>query len=124
MSLEAALQENTSVMRELIARLGAAGVTLPATDAVASSDDTAAETKREKKPAPDHASKPPQKAEPAFVPPDYEKDVRPLLVKVSTGKGRDALVSLLSQFGAAKGDQLKTDQFTAVITAANELLVA
>lgn len=114
MSLEAAIQENTSVMRELIGRLTAAGMM------------TGAPGKPEAAPADKPAKT--AKAEVAAAEPetvkaiDYEKDVRPVLVKVSTTAGRDALIALLKQFGVTKGDQLKVTQFQDALNAANALL--
>ena len=154
MSLEAALQEHTAVMRELLARLSpsttaiamtgseyvaqidaeaAAEVKLPTTakEAVAAAKASAAAAavsvkksaeKVQESAAKVHAAT--EAAAEAAAALDYEKDVRPLLVKVSTGKGRDALVALLKDFGATKGDQLKADQLEAVVAAANELLGA
>jgi hypothetical protein len=119
MSLEAALQENTSVMRELIARLSSASstaVTMPASEYVAKLDAA------EKVTAPADTKVEAAKPEAAVI--DYEKEVRPVLVKVSTTKGRDPLIALLAQFNVTKGDQLKPVQFGDVIAAANELLAA
>lgn len=142
MSLEAALQENTSVMRELIARLTAIGlvsttaVEMPASEYVAKLDaadkqtkaTTAAEAIAEANAAAaaakaEKAAAQGTKEDPA-VAIDYEKEVRPVLVKVSTTKGRDPLIALLAQFKVTKGDQLKPTQFGDVIAAANELLAA
>jgi trans-aconitate methyltransferase len=126
MSLEAALQENTAVMRELIARLTAGSttaVTMPASEYVATLD--AAETKAEDLPITKRTDKAETKpAADATEVIDYEKEVRPVLVKVSTTKGRDPLIALLAQFKVTKGDQLKPAQFGDVIAAANELLAA
>lgn len=112
MSLEAALQENTQVVRELIARLTAAGVMSPTAQTMSGAElvvkiDTDAK---------DAAKNETVEAI------DYEKQVRPLLVKVSTTKGRDALVALLAKFDVTKGDQLKPGQFGKVMAAATELL--
>lgn len=118
MSLEAALQEHTQVMRELLARLSA-GTIAPA---AASGTDRAA-TKAEDLPVTKRKDedKPAKDAAPTI---DYEKQVRPLLVKVSTTSGRDKLVELLAQFNVTKGDQLKPAQYADVIAAANIALVA
>lgn len=52
---------------------------------------------------------------------DYAKDVAPVLTKVAQ-KSRDSLVALLAKFGAKKGNELKADDYAAVLAAANELL--
>lgn len=52
---------------------------------------------------------------------DYAKDVAPVLTKVAQ-KSRDSLVALLAKFGAKKGNELKADDYAAVLGAANELL--
>lgn len=52
---------------------------------------------------------------------DYGKDVAPVLTKVAQ-KSRDSLVALLAKFGAKKGNELKADDYAAVLGAANELL--
>lgn len=52
---------------------------------------------------------------------DYTKDVAPVLTKVAQ-KSRDSLVALLAKFGAKKGNELKADDYAAVLGAANELL--
>ncbi len=145
MSLEIALQENTSAIRDLIARLTSTGPTAvamtaaayvetidaartvvtksPDLDAAADKIEAAAEVEDAKlkaaiiaskvespKPAatPDVIATPAQveavaaspSEQPATI--DYAKDVKPLLLKVSTSKGRDALVALLAQFGVGK----------------------
>ena len=52
---------------------------------------------------------------------DYTKDVAPVLTKVAQ-ESRDKLVALLAKFGAKKGNELKADDYAAVLAAANELL--
>ena len=52
---------------------------------------------------------------------DYAKDVAPVLTKVAQ-KSRDSLVALLAKFGAKKGNEIKADDYAAVLGAANELL--
>lgn len=54
---------------------------------------------------------------------DYAKDVAPVLTKVAQ-KSRDSLVALLAKFGAKKGNELKPEQFIAVLADANKLLVS
>lgn len=52
----------------------------------------------------------------------YEANVRPLALRLSAEKGRDALVALLAKFGVKKGQDLVPDQFPAFIDAANAAL--
>lgn len=54
------------------------------------------------------------------APLDYEKDVKPLLIKV--GKDKTALVALLDKFGAKKGDQIAAADYAAVVVAANAII--
>ena len=129
MSLELAIQENTSALRDLIAHISAtlaasptaktmtaaayvAGIDTPTTLVDAAS--TKAETKAETKAGP--------KTEVVAI--DYTKEVKPLLVKVSTSKGRDALIGLLAKFGVTKGDQLPANELANVITEVQTLLAA
>lgn len=57
------------------------------------------------------------------VPPlvSYE-DVKKQILEVSKTKGRDAAVQLLGQFGAAKGPDLKPEQFGSFLEAARKVL--
>jgi hypothetical protein len=125
MSLEAVIQENTEVMRELIARLSTSSLTAvqmtgkQLVDKV-NADEKAATSKDTAK----SEAKADTKADETAEGLNYEKEVRPALVKVSTAKGRDALVALLDKFGVTKGDQLKPSQLAKVLAAANELLAA
>lgn len=52
---------------------------------------------------------------------DYAKDVAPVLTKVAQ-KSRDNLVALLAKFGAKRGNELKADDYAAVLADANKLL--
>lgn len=42
---------------------------------------------------------------------DYEKDIKPLIIKVGAVKGRDTVTSVMSALGVAKGPELKPAQF-------------
>jgi hypothetical protein len=63
-----------------------------------------------------------QETETSPVEIDYEKDVKPLILKVGGTKGRDAAVALLGEFDVKAGTALTADQYPAVIARANELL--
>lgn len=70
-------------------------------------------------PSPSSSSKPSQSPEKAADTDttkalDYEKDVRPLILKMGTAGKRDALVEILSGFGVAKGTELKPEQYAEV----------
>lgn len=52
---------------------------------------------------------------------DYAKDVAPVLTKVAQ-KSRDELVKLLAFYGAKKGNELKAEDYWAVLADANKLL--
>lgn len=136
MSLELAIQENTNALRDLIARLSttsATAINMTGAEYVAKIDATVTDKVEAKKPATTQTA-PETKAAttaPAAESPsepvaaiDYTKDVKPLLLKVSTSKGRDALVALLTKFGVAKGDQLPADKLGNVIAEVEILLAA
>lgn len=138
MSLESALQEHTAVLRELLAVFSNKG-NLPTMSAAAYVEtlDSAASARPESKALANSASsneaateakaevkKEEPKSEAKAEALDYGKDVKPLLLKVSASKGRDALVGLLTKFGVAKGDLLPADKLSQVVSEANELLAA
>lgn len=52
----------------------------------------------------------------------YEKDVRPLAIKVAGKFGRDQLVALFTEFDVKAGPELKPAQFAAFIARCNEVL--
>ena len=52
---------------------------------------------------------------------DYTKDVAPVLTKVAQ-ESRDKLVALLASFGAKKGNELKPEQYAAVLAAAKPII--
>ena len=59
--------------------------------------------------------------EPASL--DYDRDVKPLIVKLAASKGRDSVVAVLGKFGVAKGTELAAEQLAdakAALTAALE----
>jgi hypothetical protein len=53
---------------------------------------------------------------------DYKTQVYPKLVELGKGKGRAAVVGLLAEFDAKNGDQLKPEQYSAVLARAAELV--
>lgn len=142
MSLESALQEHTAVLRELLAvlsnknplptmsateyvkTLDAADSARPESKATANSADLKVVATKVEDAAKAETKKEEPKSEPKAEALDYGKDVKPLLLKVSASKGRDALVGLLSKFGVQKGDQLPADKLGAVVAEVNELLAA
>lgn len=137
MSLELAIQENTSALRDLIARLtttSATTIAMTGAEYLAKLDAPVADKAEAKKPADTQtaaetkaattapaAESPSEPSAPAI---DYAKDVKPLLLKVSASRGRDALINLLGSFGVAKGDQLPANKLPEVVAAVNELLAA
>lgn len=124
MSLEAVIQENTEVMRELIARLSTSSLTAVQMTGKQLVDKVNADEKAETKAEDLPITKRKDDDKPEEVALNYEKEVRPALVKVSTAKGRDALVALLAKFEVTKGDQLKPSQLADALAAATELLAA
>ena len=147
MSLELAIQENTSAIRDLIARLTnspdtihmSAAAYVKAIDTVVKSPDLDAAVAKIEATAKVENPKPAATpaavtaatvpaavaaASPSEVVLDYTKDVKPLLVKVSLNKGRDTLVALLAKFGVVKGDALPADKLGNVIAEVELLLAA
>ena len=135
MSLEATIAENTSVMRELIARLTQAWPIPTVAPAVAEdlpitrkqpeeSAPKAAKKVETPKPAATQPAAPEAAAASPSEPLDYARDVKPVLIKVSATKGREALIELLGKHGVAKGDQLSADKLAVVLDEARELLAA
>lgn len=67
---------------------------------------------------PSPAASPSPEPSPAPAPaeakaPTYAESGLPDLIKAAVGRDRDGVVALLKKYGAAKGDQLKPDQFDA-----------
>lgn len=60
-------------------------------------------------------------AEDEPAPLTYEKDVRPVAVKLAAAKGRDALVKCLGLFGASKAPELKPEDYATFINEANAI---
>lgn len=55
---------------------------------------------------------------------DYEKDVKPLVVKLGATKGREAVLAVFEKLGVAKGPELKPEQLAAAAEAFNAALGA
>lgn len=51
-------------------------------------------------------------------------DVKAAILKLSNVKGRDAVLALLKPFGAAKGPELKPEQFAEFVTQANAAIAS
>lgn len=135
MSLELAIKENTTAVTALFALLSAnTGKKMSAAEYLASLGVPATAPTEEVKPespkpvatqtAETKTAKPEAAAASPSEPIDYNKQVKPLLLKVSANKGRDALVALLAKFGATKGDQLPADKLGDVLAEVETLLAA
>jgi hypothetical protein len=131
MSLEQAITDNTAALRDLLARLsGTNAITMSATEFLQDHNQAApvsAKVEEVKKPVEKTpATSKPEAGQdsPETETLDYEKQVKPFLVKVSQEKGREALIALLDKFGVKKGDQLPAAKLAAVLANANELLAA
>lgn len=130
MSLEAAIQENTKALRELLAAFYngipttaaqvQAVVTEAKTEKVATAKKTQAAATQESPTL--TASDNSENSTPAtsanttaeVAAPTYQ-DAAAAITKLSRTKGRDTAVALLSKFGAAKLPDVKPEQFAAVI---------
>jgi hypothetical protein len=119
--LEQAIEKNTEAIEKLTAMLLASGVLAARPEAPPTP------TEKPKTPPAPKAAAPKPTPEPAVTEPvvaegaepvDYNKDVKPLLLKVSQAKGRDALLALLTKFGAKNGSDLKAEQLGDVKAAA------
>jgi hypothetical protein len=139
MSLEATIQENTNAIRALIAALAQGIPTTAAQVAavVAETPAVATEVKADKpakktQAAATQASPTPtasdssqaSSSETVDEPVPVYQDASAAIIKLSRSKGRDAAVSVLAKFGAAKLPDVKPEQFAAVIAAANEAMGA
>lgn len=60
----------------------------------------------------------------ATEPVNYEKGVKPLILKINTAKGREAATAALGKFGVTKGPDLKPEQYAEFVAHATELLAA
>lgn len=135
MSLELALQENTSAIHKLIAALSNGNLTLP----VAKEEAPAKKPKAEKQetPASTASTEPadtPTTAEPAAAPEPKASPSAPtanevtaeqavvLLREVMAKKGRDAAIGLLDSFGVKKLSELPADKLAAFGAKANAVL--
>ena len=117
MSLEAAVQENTAALRELIAHLAAGGAPV-APKSVKKPETVKTEPVAAQAAAVESAGQPVD-----VVVVEYD-DVKDAIIKLSSKKGRDAAVAVLKQFSAAKVPDLKPEDYAAVHAAASKLLAA
>ena len=53
---------------------------------------------------------------------DYKTDVRPVLLALNKAKGADALKGLLGKYGAATGDKLDAEHYAAIVADAKALI--
>lgn len=138
MSLEEQLAKNTSALEALTAALSnkaqapgvaAAVVSEPLkVSAETKKEESAADRKKrlqEEKALHDLAQA--EKAKPAAEEKkqpvlDYDKDVKPLIVRISVEKGREKATSLVQRFGCGKSIDLLPDQYADVVKFANEIL--
>lgn len=142
MSLEQAIQENTAVLRELIAVMKGAQVATPVvveeTEAKKSADTATAQDSSTAKKTSARASAAKTetpKQEPVATPEPKEEvapaadedegpaatyqDAATAITQLSKVKGRDAAVALLKKFGASKLPEVKPEDFNAIVAEAN-----
>ena len=141
MSLELALQENTSAIHKLIALFTAGNLPLPVNvnPVMVVTEEKAKKPKAEKQETPaSTASTEPAAttttAEPAAAPEPKASPSEPtaaevtaedavqLLRAVMAGKGRDAAIGLLDSFGVKKLSELPADKLAAFGAEANRVL--
>lgn len=130
MSLEAAVVENTNVLRELIAALRAGA---PLSHTTTSTRTPEAKPEPEAKPAKAKAEKAQSKpAEPEPTQPDTTQPAEPVTYKdaaaavtrLAAAKGRPAAVEILKQFEASSLTQVPAEQWAAVIASCEVALAA
>lgn len=145
MSLETAIEANTAAIHELIAVMGAQKEALaPATP---TKDGGGGKPSRAAKP--DGSAPTPPTAEVAGAAPGKTgaaslpsagsvaadapaltaatepltyNDVKPLILKINTAKGREAATAALAKFGVSRGPELKPEQYAEFVAHAQELL--
>ena len=143
MSIEQALAENTSAIRELIAAIRAGVPTTAAQVAAVVAEAPEAETAKAKIPAKDPAKDPaaaevPDAAEHGKTaaqavealaghankptPAATYEDAKAAVLKISKEKGRDAAVAVLSTFGAQKLPELQPENYGALVAKVDEAL--
>lgn len=109
MTLEAAIQENTAALRELIGILA---------------NSTPAPAKAAKKKEPEAPQQPEPRPAPTAAPSaavTYD-DAKRAILKLSAEKGRDAAVAILGKHGAAKLQDVKPEHYADVLREATEAL--
>lgn len=125
MSLESAIQENTTAMRELIAALMSSRAI--AADAVARAAADAIQVREpaaEKEPAAELAAKtagaaaptpPPAAADSSQAKPVTYDDVKTAVLELIKKKGRDAAADVLSRFGVQKAPDLREEHYSEAV---------
>ena len=103
MSLEQAIQDNTAAIKALTIALGAK-VTAPAAPQEAASSPAP-----KAQPAGWSAKAAPSQGEPANTAPDYEKEVKPLVLKL-VAKNRATVVALLEEYGVKNAQQIAPEK--------------
>lgn len=132
MGLEQIIQENTLAIHQLIEVMANGLAQIPAVqlgiqaanETAAAIEESKAEVKTEpKKAKPKAEVKEEPKAEEAAPSVDYEL-VKTAITKLASARSRDVIIGLLADFGAAKGPDLKPEQYADFLNKANALLEA
>lgn len=115
MSLETVIEENNTLLRELIAmwKTGASPVPSPAPAAPSPAPAAQVETKKPEAEQPKEEAKAAKTDTAAAV--TYDQ-IKPLIIKLNTTKGREAAAGLLAEFGVTRGPELKPEQFADFFT--------
>ena len=131
MSLELALQENTSALHTLIALLEKGGVPVaPAAETKVALNKGATSKPVAEKPADTPVAEVTKTAEVEVAAASLSEDVKPVtyedakaaVTSVVKAKGRDAGLAVLAKFGTESLLAVPADQWAAVITACGEAL--
>lgn len=123
MSLEAALQENTAVMRELIAVLKSEGSAKPAkSEKPTKAEQSKPEPEKAPEPAKQETKAEPPKAETADLRPKAQKAIQEL----AKAKGRDAAIGAIQKVVATAGavSAVPDDKLGELIDAAEAAMLA
>lgn len=135
MSLELAIQQNTQALHALIEILARGAMPAPVAAAEATAEapreEPAPKAKKSKKAdapvgEPAATAEVPETPEAGAAPStpelSYEEHVKPAIISLSSKKGRDVVIELLSQFGVASGKELVPAQYAEVYEAVQAAL--
>ena len=121
MTLEAAIQENTAAVRDLIAAINAQAAGGTAVKVTNTTTKTTKAATTSPVPAPAEKAKEPAAPAPAATDSDVTyQEASKAVIGLKNAKGRDAAVAVLAQFNAKNLQEVKPEDFAAVVKACQE----